>query len=63
MHKQLLQLLVCPRCHGRLKFDRKRKELVCESDRLGFPVRNGVPVLLEMDARRQDAADSHGGKA
>ena len=54
MNKKLLQLLVCPRCHGPLVYDRTRGELVCAADRLAFPVRNGVPVLLEMDARRLD---------
>ena len=53
MNKKLLPLLVCPRCHGRLVYERSRKELICDPDRLAFPVRNGVPVLL--DARRLDS--------
>lgn len=60
MNKALLPLLVCPRCHGRLVYDRGGKELVCERDRLAFPIRNGVPVLLEMDAR---TLNEHGGKS
>jgi uncharacterized protein len=54
MNNKLLLLLVCPRCHGRLVYDRNNKELICERDRLAFPLRNGVPVLLEMDARTLD---------
>jgi uncharacterized protein len=55
MNKALLPLLVCPCCHGQLNYDRNNKELVCDRDRLAFPVRKGVPVLLEMDARRLDS--------
>jgi len=57
MNKALLERLVCPRCRGRLAFDRRNSELVCEHDRLAFPLRNGVPVLLEMEARRLDVHD------
>ena len=63
MNKKLLQLLVCPRCHGPLMYDRNNKELVCESDLLAYPLRNGVPVLLEMDARRLDGNESEGNAA
>jgi uncharacterized protein len=60
MNKKLLQLLVCPRCHGPLTYDRNKKELACEHDLLAYPLRNGVPVLLEMDARRLDGNESEG---
>lgn len=60
MNKKLLSLLACPRCHGELVYDRGSKELLCERDRLAFPLRNGAPVLLEMDARRLES--HHGGK-
>ncbi len=63
MNNKLLQLLVCPRCHGPLMYDRNNKELVCESDLLAYPIRNGVPVLLEMDARRLDGNESEGNAA
>ena len=56
MNKQLLELLACPRCHGRLEYRHKQKLLVCCHDRLAFPVRKGIPVLLEMDAREIDPA-------
>ena len=52
MNKKLLQILVCPVCRGELQYNRKTAELECERDRLAFPVRKGVPVLLEMDARQ-----------
>lgn len=51
MNKKMLALLACPRCQGKLEYRRKQQEMVCARDRLAFPVRNGIPVLLEMDAR------------
>ena len=51
MKKKLLKILVCPKCKGELRYNSKTDELECHRDRLAFPVRNGVPVLLEMDAR------------
>lgn len=51
METRLLDLLVCPICKGRLYPDRQRAELVCRADRLAFPVRDGIPVMLESEAR------------
>ncbi len=51
MNKKLLSMLACPLCHGELKYIKKNEELHCDKDKLAFPVRNGVPILLEMDAR------------
>ncbi len=56
MNKKLLQILVCPKCRGELRYNRTNGELECHRDRLAFPVRNGVPVLLEMDARPIETA-------
>ena len=52
MDKKLLRILVCPLCKGELHYNKKSAELECVHDRLAFPVRNGVPILLEMDARK-----------
>jgi hypothetical protein len=51
METRLLDLLVCPLCKGRLYVNATRTELICRGDRLGFPVRDGVPVMLESQAR------------
>ncbi|MFJ1302894.1 Trm112 family protein [Pseudomonadota bacterium AL_CKDN230030165-1A_HGKHYDSX7] len=56
MESRLLDILVCPLCKGRLDFQRQASELVCHADRLAFPVRDGIPVMLENDARVLDAA-------
>jgi len=50
--KQLVAMLVCPLCKGKLKLDNEQQELLCTFDGLAFPVRDGVPVMLEGEARR-----------
>ena len=56
MDKKLLSILVCPMCKGKLVYLRKPEELICKGDRLAFPVKDGIPVMLEEEAR-QLAAD------
>ena len=60
MDTRLLELLVCPICKGPLEHRRppfhERHELLCNADRLAFPVRDGIPVMLEAEARTLDAA-------
>lgn len=51
MDKKLLDILACPLCKGPLEYRETGKELVCRADRLAFPVREGVPVMLEEEAR------------
>lgn len=51
MDTKLLELLVCPVTKGPLTFDRERQELVSRSARLAYPVRDGIPILLEHEAR------------
>ena len=51
MDTRLLELLVCPVTKGPLSYDRERQELLSRSARLAYPVRDGIPVLLETEAR------------
>jgi uncharacterized protein len=53
MDPRLIEILVCPLCKGPLKLERdaQRVELICAADRLAFPVRDGIPVMLENEAR------------
>ena len=51
MDTKLLELLVCPVTKGPLTWDAEKKELVSRSARLAYPVRDGIPVLLENEAR------------
>jgi len=59
---RLIDLLVCPLCKGPLRAERTAgeplRELVCPADRLAFPVRDGIAVMLESEARTLDAASS-----
>jgi uncharacterized protein len=50
--KKLLEILVCPVCKGQLRFDKAKAELVCKVDRLAYPIRDDIPVMLEDEARR-----------
>ena len=56
MDKKLLDILACPVCKGPLVYDREHQELICKADRLAYPVRDDIPVMLEEEAR-QLAAD------
>ena len=51
MEPRLLELLVCPVTKGPMEFHRERQELVSRSALLAYPVRDGIPVLLENEAR------------
>lgn len=51
MDSKLLELLVCPVTKGPLQYERDRGELVSRSARLAYPVRDGIPILLEQEAR------------
>ena len=59
METRLLDLLVCPLCKGPLEHLRPplhaAQELVCRADGLAFPVRDGIPIMLEAQARSLDA--------
>ncbi|HOB66193.1 Trm112 family protein [Ottowia sp.] len=51
MDPKLLELLVCPVTKGPLDFDRDKGELISRSARLAYPVRDGIPIMLEGEAR------------
>ena len=57
MDARLLEILVCPLCKGPLDLVKDRQELVCKADRLGFPIRDGIPVMLEEEARPLSAEE------
>lgn len=52
MDNKLLEILVCPLCKGDLDYLKVAQELICRADRLAFPIRDGIPVMLEGEARR-----------
>jgi len=49
---KLLEILVCPLCKGKLVYRKQPGELVCKADRLAYPVKGGIPVMLEEEARK-----------
>ena len=52
MDPKLLEILVCPVTKGPLVYDRERQELISKSARLAYPIRDGIPVMLEDEARK-----------
>jgi uncharacterized protein len=49
---RLLEILVCPLCKGPLEHDRAAQELICHADKLAYPIRDGIPVMLANEARQ-----------
>jgi hypothetical protein len=54
----LLEILVCPVTRGPLHYDRDKQELVSKSARLAYPIRDGVPIMLESEARELSDAEA-----
>ena len=57
MDKKLLDILACPVCKGPLVYREEEGELICKSDRLAYPIRDDIPVMLEEEARRLPAEE------
>lgn len=51
MDHRLLEIVACPVCKGKLYFNKEKHELLCKADALAYPVCDGIPVLLENEAR------------
>ena len=52
--RRMLEALVCPRTGATLRYDAEKQELISENARLAFPIRNGIPIMLEDEARVLD---------
>ena len=57
MDPKLLDILVCPLCKGPLLYRKAQYELLCKACRLGYPVRDDIPVMLEEEARKLPAEE------
>jgi len=57
MDRKLLDILVCPACKGPLTYRKEQGELVCRADRLAYPVRDDIPIMLEDEARKMTAEE------
>lgn len=51
LDKKLLSILVCPVSKAPLEYNSETQELVCKTSKLAYPVRDGIPVMLETEAR------------
>ena len=60
LDKKLLQILVCPVTKAPLDYDEAKQELVCKASGLAYPVKDGIPVLLEGEARQLTADEKFG---
>lgn len=60
MDKKLLDILACPICKGPLHYQKSAEELVCKGDRLAYPIRDDIPVLLVDEARKLSAEENVG---
>lgn len=59
MDKRLLEILVCPICKGPLIYQKAAQELICKADRLAYPIRDDIPVMLEDEARTLAADEEY----
>ena len=57
MDSKLLDILACPVCKGLLTWHPDVQQLVCRAERLAYPVREGIPVMLEDEARKLQSDD------
>jgi len=57
LDRKLLDILACPLCKGPLTWHPDVEQLVCRAERLAYPVRDGIPVMLEEEARKLAADD------
>ena len=63
MDSRLLDILVCPICKGPLRLDTEHQTLDCKADHLAFPIRDGIPVMIEAEAVPLDAKSALRGSA
>ncbi|OEF23545.1 Trm112 family protein [Vibrio rumoiensis] len=52
MDHRLLEIVACPVCKGKVTLDNDKQELICKLDRLAYPIKEGIPVMLEVEARK-----------
>ena len=57
LDEKLLDILVCPVSKAPLEYDREKDELICKASGLAYPVRDGIPVMLEAEARELSDAE------
>ncbi|MBN6064464.1 Trm112 family protein [Aggregatibacter actinomycetemcomitans] len=51
MNGKLLEIVACPSCHGRLEYDEQHQRLICRFEKISYPIKKGIPVLLAEQAQ------------
>ena len=59
MKKKFLDILVCPVCKGALEYKQEQQELWCRQSKLAYPIKDGIPLMLENEARELSAEELH----
>lgn len=57
MDSKLFDILVCPSCKGKLIYNKERAELICNFEKLAFPIKDNIPVLLVSAARKISSSE------
>jgi len=57
MDHKLIDILVCPLCKGELLYNKKAQELICRFDKLAYPIKDDIPVMLDEQARKVSAEE------
>jgi len=60
MDARLLDVLVCPLCKGPLVYDKAAQELICNGDKLAYPIRDDIPIMWADQARALNASATGG---
>ena len=59
MEKKFLDILVCPVCKGALEYKQEQQELWCRQSKLAYPIKDGIPLMLETEARALSEEELH----
>ncbi|MGR6981307.1 Trm112 family protein [Testudinibacter sp. P27/CKL/0425] len=62
MNNKILQVIACPRCHAKLRYDKDNQRLICDHEQLAYPIENGIPVLLPESGIVLTEKDQQNGK-
>ncbi len=54
LDRHMLEAMVCPVTHAPLSYDKTKQELISRAAHLAYPIRNGIPVMIESEARKLD---------
>lgn len=59
MNTKLLEIIACPRCQGKLQYDKEKQLLICRFEHIAYPIKEGIPVLLSEQAVSLETQESN----